>query len=538
VAYRNDNDDCCDVKEAGGCNTDDCCASNNDCCSSPSCIPVTKAPCCIANNNKCCSSSNNLALTAAAATVDEQDKQQHLTCIAVIRPDNMTVDVFDVNGRSRAFRSKNKALNNKLLSSKLCFSTHGAAGDNIDGMLTYCFNGKGEHGEPDDEVCPCGEEEPHLHAHIHNPEVCSSGSENDNKGRICNVAKQHANNNWRFLSQLTLHLVEDDNSDDDNPPNDGLANLPINSSMPKQCNAEALQQHLSDNGLQIPRRECCNSEEKKNECDKHRKFPVRHEDHTDYLVHNEASGQLHMEHPCVSCGDNDIHGRFRLLHTRSWVGDETSYQNRGKEKAREIRLHFFEAHPEPFHLLDVFSGLFELESSRVHAVRPVEVMERRPSSASTVELSPQRGKSQFFVEKICCAAEANQIKSLLKKNGISDVNISTTTKTVYVEHDFDLISANDVASILNAERFGAHVKKDAALQAASKIGIPTDAYVYSTFGLSKALEGANAAKRSLSMKRSKILMQMCRNKHCPLHIGHTFLLRQASSMSWIATCTK
>ena len=140
--------------------------------------------------------------------------------------------------------------------------------------------------------------------------------------------------------------------------------------------------------------------------------------------------------------------------------------------------------------MDVFSGLFELESSRVHAVRPVEVMERRPSSASTVELSgPQRGKSQFFVEKICCASEANQIKSLLKKHGISDVNISTTTKTVYVDHDFDLISANDVASILNAERFGAHIKKDAALQAASKNGIPTDAYVHSSFGLSKVLNG-------------------------------------------------
>jgi Cd2+/Zn2+-exporting ATPase len=429
----------------------------------------------------------------------------------------MTVDVFDVNGRSRAFRSKNKALNSKLLSSKLCFSTHGAGGDNIDGMLTYCFNGKGEHGEPDDEVCPCGEEEPHLHAHIHNPEACSSSSsENDSKGRSSssssgggNAAKQNANNNWRFLSQLTLHLVDDDNGDDDNSPNDGLANLPINSSMPKQCNASTLQQHLSDKGLQIPRRECCNSEEKKNECDKHRKFPVRHEDHTDYLVHNEASGQLHMEHPCVSCGDNDIHGRFRLLHTRSWVGDETSYQNKGKEKAREIRLHFFEAHPEPFHLLDVFSGLFELESSRVHAVRPVEVMERRPSSASTVELSgPQRGKSQFFVEKICCASEANQIKSLLKKkHGISDVNISTTAKTVYVDHDFDLISANDVASILNAERFGAHVKKDAALQAASKIGIPTDVYVHSTFGLSKVLDGLTVDEQQKTANSIKCCLE-------------------------------
>jgi Cd2+/Zn2+-exporting ATPase len=405
-----------------------------------------------------------------------------LTCLAVIRFDNATVDVFDVKGRSKAFRSKNKVLNNKLRSNKLCFSSH--SGDNIDGMLTYCFDKNGEHGEPCDE-CACGEEEPHLHAHIHDPEVCG---ENELTGASSHEAKQKTTN-WRFLSQLTLHLVD---SDDENSQNGGVANIPITSSMPNQCNSSTLQQHLSDKGLQIVQRECCNNKEKKNECEKHRMYSVQHHDHTDFLVHNEASGQLHLEHPCVSCGENDIHGRFRLLHTRSWMGDET-HKIKGKEKSREIRLHFFEAHQEPFHLLDVFSGLFELESSRVHAVRPVEAMERRPSSASTIELSPQRGKSQFFVEKICCASEANQIKSLLNKvKGIYEVNINTTNKTMFVDHDFDVTSATDVANILNAERFGARILKDAALQAIAKTGVPTNAYVHSKFDLSKVLSGLTA----------------------------------------------
>ena len=435
-----------------------------ECCSSSNCvcIPVKKAPSCCSTNG-CCS--------------DTAVENEHLTCLAVIRPDNVTVDVFDVKGHSRAFRSRNKVLNKKLLSNKLCFSTHGA-GDNIDGMLTYCFDTSGEHGEPD-EVCVCGEEEPHLHAHIHDSEVCG---ENDCNGGSIHTSKQKTTN-WQFLSQLTLHLVEDN---EENTPI-GVANMPITSSMPNQCNSSTLQQHLSDKGLQLVQRECCVSDEKKNECGKHRMYQVQHDDHTDFLVHNEASGQLHMEHPCVDCGDNDVHGRFRLLHTRSWMGDET---HRNKEKSREIRLHFFEAHEEPFHLLDAFSGLFELKSSRVNAVRPVEAMERR------LELSPQRGKSQFFVEKICCASEANQIKSLLSKvNGISDVNINTTTKTVYVDHDFDLTSATDVANILNAERLGAHIKKDAALQAAAKIGVPTNAYVHSTFDLSKVLSGSAVDER-------------------------------------------
>ena len=155
------------------------------------------------------------------------------------------------------------------------------------------------------------------------------------------------------------------------------------------------------------------------------------------------------------------------------MGEEAARsRSKGRDASKEIRLHFFEPHQEPFRLLDVFSGLFELESGRVHAVRPVEAMERRPSSASTAEFAPQRGKSHFFVEKICCASEANQIKSLLGKvKGINEVSVNTTTKTVYVDHDFDLTSATDVVNILNAERFGAHLRKDAALQAAKNTGV-------------------------------------------------------------------
>ena len=315
-----------------------CCPPKNEtkeCCSSSKCvcIPVTTASCC--STNGCCADSPD-------------DSKKHLTCLAVIRPDNVTVDVFDVKGHSRAFRSKNKILNNKLLSNKLCFSAHGA-GENIDGMLTYCFDANGEHGEPD-EVCFCGEEEPHLHAHIHDPELC--GDDNCDGGvKTEHVGKQKTTN-WRFLSQLTLHLVDDD---EENSPK-GVASMPVTSSMPNQCNSSTLQQHLSDKGLQLVQRECCDDDETKNECGKHRMYKVQHHDHTDYLVHNEASGQLHMEHPCVSCGDNDVHGRFRLLHTRSWMGDESS-RSKGKDKSREIRLHFFEAHQEPFHLLDVFSAI-------------------------------------------------------------------------------------------------------------------------------------------------------------------------------------
>ncbi|KAL3803656.1 hypothetical protein HJC23_003710 [Cyclotella cryptica] len=496
-----DNVRCCNGTSTTG--VPSCCKSNDEnnspvsnCCesrtSSPKIIPVARESCCNVNKN-CCSSSNQ----------QQQDEpKQHLTCLAVIRPDNTTVVVFDVKGRSRAFRSNNAYYNKQLQANKLCFSSHGA-GENVDGMLTHCFDSNGEHGVPE-ESCTCGNEEPHLHAHVHNPEVC----DDDDSNSASSAATQKRSNqrtNWRYLSQITLTL---DDTDQD-PLGNGMFHVPINPSMPKQCNASVgLQQHLQDRGLKIVQRECCVEKDgegngAQQDCEKHRKYKVQHVDHTDYLVHNEVTGDLHMEHPCTSCGENDIHGRFDLLHTRSWLDEaNVSYVPRGmkKKKSREIRVHFFqEPNQEPFHLLEVFSRLFELESSRVHAVRVVDdlmVAERRPSSASAVgEVSSHRGRSQFFVEKICCASETAQIKSLLKVAGVYQVSVNTTTKMVYVDHDTNAISAADIANILNEQRFGAHVKRDFALEIATPSAIPTDIIVLSKFGISNDLRLTDAVTR-------------------------------------------
>lgn len=446
---------CCGENGGGGSKSNDCCSSRiipaaKSCCDAGSCskpaesnhikniVSVAAKSCC--NDSgcpakqgtvSCCSSSNTKPTTKSCCDSNAEsnnswcppkntgccnkNSDKTLTCLAVIRPDNSSVDVFDIKGRSRTFRFNNKRKD--MSGKKLCFSTHDA-GEDIDGMLTPCFDRNGEHGEPEEE-CACGEEEPHLHAHIYDSEIC--GIVDDNPGcASANAAKKKATN-WRFLSQVTLLL--DDGSKEE------ASYMPITESMPKECNSGALQNHLTEKGLKLSHWLRWRNDGKKNQvccndnsycgvsCSSHRLYPIRHEDHTDFLIHNETTGALHLEHPnCASCGENDIHGQFRLVHTRSWMGDP----NNGKNQGSRIKLHFFQVHDKPFRLLDVLAGMFELESSRVHAVRAVV---EETSSSSRV------GRSAFFVKGICCASEIPQVESILRPiEGVLEVSINTTTK--------------------------------------------------------------------------------------------------------------
>eukprot|EP00804_Cyclotella_cryptica_P031043 CCRYP_013604-RB/>CCRYP_013604-RB protein AED:0.39 eAED:0.78 QI:0/0/0/1/0/0/2/0/379 len=251
-------------------------------------------------------------------------------------------------------------------------------------------------------------------------------------------------------------------------------------------------------GLKIVQRECCVEKDgegngAQQDCEKHRKYKVQHVDHTDYLVHNEVTGDLHMEHPCTSCGENDIHGRFDLLHTRRWLDEaNVSYVPRGMKKkvTRDSCSLLQEPNQEPFHLLEVFSRLFELESSRVHAVRVVDdlmVAERRPSSASAVgEVSSHRGRSQFSSKDLLCL-ETAQIKSFSRLRVYMKCRSIARPKWSMSTMIRTQISAADIANILNEQRFGAHVKRDFALEIATPSAIPTDIIVLSKCGHSRKI---------------------------------------------------
>ena len=413
---------CCGDEDTGCCAAKpekQTCSSNDggECCDT-----ATTIKCASSEPQTCCDTDGTDTKINTGNTCSSQGccVMTH-TCLAVVRPDNSAVDLFDTKGRSRTFRIRNNRRD--LSDKKLCFSTHGA-GEDIDGMLTPCLDRNGEHDEPD-EGCACGEDEPHLHAHIYDPDICGLDDRASclkPAGGISDATRKKATS-WRFLSQLTFY------------PDDSEAEqsfMPITESMPKECNSSALQSHLNERGLKLSHwlrwrnegrgNQVCNDESYcGNSCKSHRLYPVQHEDHTDYLIHNETTGELHMEHPnCLSCGENDIHGRFRLVHTRSWGVDDS----KGKRKGSRINLHFFQVYDEPFSLLGVLSGMFELESNRTHLVRRGQSVIEETPSASRV------GRSQFFVKEICCASEIPQVEGILSPvEGVIEISINTTTRT-------------------------------------------------------------------------------------------------------------
>ena len=92
------------------------------------------------------------------------------------------------------------------------------------------------------------------------------------------------------------------------------------------------------------------------------------------------------------------------------------------------------------------------------------------------------GRSQFHVEKICCASEIPAINKILEPiDGVTKVAINVTTKFVYVDHATSTVSAQALCDALNDAAFGATIKKDAGLTV--KGAIP--AYVTSTLKFEK-----------------------------------------------------
>ena len=88
---------------------------------------------------------------------------------------------------------------------------------------------------------------------------------------------------------------------------------------------------------------------------------------------------------------------------------------------------------------------------------------RRGSRDATESCFEHSGRSQFYVGGICCASEIPAINSILEPlPGVKNVSINTTTKTVYVDHEPGILSAHQICDALNAERFGAEVRVDAA----------------------------------------------------------------------------
>lgn len=104
----------------------------------------------------------------------------------------------------------------------------------------------------------------------------------------------------------------------------------------------------------------------------------------------------------------------------------------------------------------------------------------------------------------CLSSFPPQVKSIVEPlDGVISVRVAPTTKTAYVEHDVDSISASDIEAALNAESFGATTKVDGADGLGGPTSIPTDVYVTSSFSIGRASRRALSGFQSALAERRK-----------------------------------
>jgi len=134
--------------------------------------------------------------------------------------------------------------------------------------------------------------------------------------------------------------------------------IPISKGLPSDCNSREYKKFLTERGI--------------DDSTKSKLHKIMHHDHYDVLVHNEATGNMHLEHDCNDCGDTDIHGKLDLVYQRKWSGNRGANPKlpvaKGNKKGkRSIRLNFYAIPKKTFGL---FESLFTTDTSdRVNIIR-------------------------------------------------------------------------------------------------------------------------------------------------------------------------
>uniref|UniRef100_A0A7S1G0M0 HMA domain-containing protein n=2 Tax=Corethron hystrix TaxID=216773 RepID=A0A7S1G0M0_9STRA len=349
---------------------------------------------------------------------------------------------------------------------RLCFLTHG---HDVADLLTPCFDSAGRHlkdeEENDLEPCAfCDEEDAHVHAHFYNEKYCFADNAESSNTKKAVVDPF-------FLASVVLRRapigIDDSNAE-------GYHILPSCGLLPQNqpCNSKEYKRLLdsTENGTPLCHEPCChdyyfkpNSEGKEKKRGR-KLYPVWHHDHIDYLVYHESSESVHLEYPCDSCGEMDIHGKFNFIGRRKW---------RTSSKSKEIQLNIFEIPSKPFSIVEAFSVLYETNSSRTNVCRRACCVAKKSSCSAQngrpqinmTEKAATSGRSQFYVKGICCSSEVPAVEAIVNQlRGVHNLSINVTTRNVYVEHNLSTVTAAKIKSSLDKNGFAASIIKDAGVK--------------------------------------------------------------------------
>lgn len=439
------------------------------------------------------------ALPSALNEAGSDSYDDDRLCLAVVRENGTEVVMYDASGIPRVFSYQGDTRN-------LCFSSHGATV--ADDLLTPCLDEGGNHGEPE-ENCFCGIDTPHLHAHVYNPMLCGATHVAIDSEKIGFLA-----------SQTLLPSAEDAHSQ---------LHIADSESMPSVCNSARVRPALSSADfrrlarvqhdshediivqhkatgellLEHPCQDCGSS-------DVHGRFEsagkrnLNRED-CNIEVHflRAATNAFDVGKVLQSVVDLDS-DRTRSLGTLAGTPKRLS-EKRCSAALGVVRSTFecdnICCSAEVPVVNDALCQLEGVEKIQIniplrqvvvdHAGETISAEEIRqvlfdhhlggklqrdggatPNVVSDATSATTKGRSQFAVDKICCAAEIPPIQGIVEPlEGVESVTVNITTKAVFVQHDPHLTAASTIASILSKQGFPATVLVDAAKKGAARAAV-------------------------------------------------------------------
>lgn len=462
-------------------------------------------------------------------------------CLAVVRENGADVIIFDADGVPRTFSTSAHADIDQL-----CFRSHGPDGDDHGGALTPCFDERGKHGAPE-QSCPCGVDTPHLHAHVRDPKTCEDDRAHHpaaSADKIAYLTSQilhptTENYGVHESTPLLLHI----------PVTERMPNHCNNDEITATAgtgwrhrrgnrrvhqiqhgghvdylvhNAETDQMHLEHacdgcgkhdvhgTFAHLGKRRVSSSVQLHFFTVAPRPFSLR-DCLTDLFelgsdrVNAVDNIMLHAEQSCQGHDHQHHHAPAPIVAAMAVPAAVNVVRSTFKCTqiccASEIPM-----------IHTVLKPVNGIDNIRINVPLKQVLIDHDPSIVAAAELqqallqfgctvtrdgglavAPRRpaGRSQFFVQNICCASEIPAILRIVEPLvGVKAVTINTTVKTVYVDHDVDAVTAAYICAALNAERFGAATRVDAG---AARSKTPSAIMVESTLRVTNDVPADAAA---------------------------------------------
>jgi copper chaperone CopZ len=220
---------------------------------------------------------------------------------------------------------------------------------------------------------------------------------------------------------------------------------------------------------------------------------LQHGDHVDYLVIDDETGDLLLEHPHAECGKDDVHGRFNCIGKRRLFG---------ALEGDDVLLHFFAEAPRKFSVLDYIKERYEPDQGLLAAIRPIETQTTKPEAAHSppstaaakkeccssgvctaadtlmppelldpIETKIKTVRSTIACTQLCSSSEIPGVNQVMESlDGVSKTIINVPLKQLTVEHDPSVVTAKEIEAALNKARFGATVKRDGGAMLGGGVG--------------------------------------------------------------------